>query len=377
MLCAAPFADELLAGVPTLGAADIRADLALTYGAVAATVLAAPLLLGLFVESPLLLAAKRVGRRRMTAAGFCAMAAGALGAALSASAWQLALCLSFAAAGGGVALALVETTLMDAAPERRELWMTRFTIGATLGDLAAPGLLAAVAFLGFGWRGAFVAVALSTMLAALLIARHVTDGHGAAVEERLPIRVVLRRALTNGRLLLWSLGVVACDLLDEILVVVAMLFLREVRGIGPGAAALALAILPAAGMLGLVLTERMLRRMPPLRWLALNCAACVVGIAGLVAIPSVAAAIAMLGVVGFTAASMWPIATAQAYRALPQDSTTVAAVENLFAPLGVALPVAIAAAADLWGLSVAVALLAIQPMTLLVLMLALRRDTHS
>ena len=372
MLCAAPFADELLAGVPTLGAADIRADLALTYGAVAATVLAAPLLLGLFVEAPLLIAAKRVGRRRMAAAGFWAMAAGALGAALSASAWQLALSLSFAAAGGGVALALVETTLMDAAPERRELWMTRFTIGATLGDLAAPGLLAAVAFLGFGWRGAFVAVALSTMLAALLIARHVTDG-GAADEERLPIRLVLRRALTNGRLLLWSRGVVACDLLDEILVVVAMLFLREVRGIDPGAAALALAVLPAAGMLGLLLTERMLRRMPPLRWLALNCAACSAAIAGLVLIPSAAAAVAMLGVVGFTAASMWPIATAQAYRALPQDSTTVAAVANLFAPLGVALPVAITYAADLWGLPVAVALLGIQPVTLLVLAFALRR----
>jgi hypothetical protein len=77
----------------------------------------------------------------------------------------------------------------------------------------------------------------------------------------------------------------------------------------------------------------------------------------------------MLGTIGFTAASMWPIATAQAFRAMPEDSTAVAAVGSLLGPLSVALPLAVAAAADSWSLSAAFALLAAQPLTLLALAL--------
>lgn len=367
MLCAAPFVDELSAGVPTLGAADIRAALGLGYGSVAATLLSVPLLLAFFGEPPLLLLAKRVGRRRMAVAGFAVMALGNLAAAWADNAWQLTICLACSAAAGGVALALVETAIMDGAPDEREIWMTRWTIGATLGDIAAPGLLALAAFAGFGWRGAFAAAALFAGLAACTLPRRMGEDTADEDNERLGIGAALRRALGNRRLLGWCAAATVCDLLDEILVVFAVLFLRDVRGMDAAPAALAIAAVPAAGALGLLLAHGLLRRVAPLRYLGVNSVICALAIGSFVAFPSSIAAVALLGVIGFTAASMWPITTAQCYRALPEDSTTVAVVGSLFTPLSIAMPVAIAAAADAWGLVAAVLLLALQPLGLLAL----------
>jgi predicted MFS family arabinose efflux permease len=365
VLCAAPFADELASGVPTLGAADIRAELGLSYGAAALTLLSIPLLLGLLVESPLLLIARRLGRRRLVAAGFVGMALGTLAAAASVTAWQLALALASAGSAGGVALALLETAIMDAAPTEREHWMTRWTIAATVGDLAAPGLIALAVWTGFGWRGAFVAAALMTLATAAFVPRRMPADDAAATEHgRTTVRAALRRAFGNRRLLLWCAGIQACGLLDEILIVVAMLFLTEVRGASIAVAALVLTALPAAGALGLIVTEGALRRVEPLRWLGVNCAICAGALVGFATTAHLGAAVAFLAVIGFTAAPMWPIATAQSYRALPEDSTAVAAVANLYAPLGVALPVAIAAAADSFGLVVAILLLGAQPASL-------------
>lgn len=365
MLCAAPFVDELSAGVPTLGGAEIRAAFDIGYGAVVATVLAVPLLLALFIESPLLLIAKRVGRRRMAAAGFTFMAAGELTAAVSGGPWQLAICLAWSAAAGGVALAVIETAIMDTAPSERELWMTRWTFGAALGDLAAPGLFAVAAFAGFGWRGSFVVAGVMAAIAAFALPRQISADGDPQRSERVAVGAAIRRALGNRRLLTWCAAATVCDLLDEILIVIAVLFLREVRGMDTAAAALAIAAVPAASALGLLLADRLLRRIPPLRYLAVNCVICVLAIGGLVLLQSAAAAVVLLGIIGFTAASMWPIATAQSYRTLPEDSIAVAAVDNIFMPLSIAMPMAIAAAADLWGLSAAMLLLAIQPLTLL------------
>jgi MFS family permease len=365
VLCAAPFVDELSAGVPTLGAAEIRASFDAGYGAVVAAVLAVPLLLALFVESPLLLVAKRVGRRRMAAAGFVVMAAGEVAAAASASPWQLTICLACSAAAGGVALALIETAIMDAAPHEREVWMTRWTFGAALGDLAAPGLVAVAALAGFGWRGSFVVAGLMAAIAASVLPRQIGSEDDHAQCEPVAVGAAIRRALGNRRLLTWCAAATVCDLLDEIFIVMAVLFLREVRGMEAAGAALAIAAVPGASALGLLFAGRLLRRVQPLRYLVVNCVTCALAIGGFVWLPSSWAAVVLLGVIGFTAASMWPIATAQSYRALPEDSTAVAALDNLFMPLSIAMPVAIAAAADSWGLAVAVLLLAFQPLMLL------------
>jgi FSR family fosmidomycin resistance protein-like MFS transporter len=394
--------DEVFAGVPTLGAPDVRAGFGLGFTALAVAVLAGPALTALVVEAPLFLVADRIGRRRLAVLGFLvAGSAGAL-AGLAPTPALFAIALAVAAPAGGCALGLVQAAQMDADPERRELWMTRWTLGGALGDLASPALLAGVAAAGLGWRAAFVIAGAGALALAGLTALAPRDAFGRsrsidpAAAGHAPARpgarepgivpdpepgprearplprpwrglALLRRGPGARRLVAWSLGVQLCDLLDEILVVVAALYLREVRGVGPGLTLVALALLPAGGALGLVLTERMLRRTAPLRLLALSAPACALALIGFATVPWPAAAVALTFLVGLGSAPFYPLAKAQAYHALPEDSALVVAVDRLLSPLGVAFPLLVASAASAWGLQAALLLLLAEPVGLFAL----------
>jgi predicted MFS family arabinose efflux permease len=374
VLCVAPFVDETFSGVPMLGAPDIRSSFDLGYSGVAATILSVPLLLSLFVETPLLLFVKRFGRRRVVFAGFLGMALAAFAGALTTSAWQLAACLTASGIAAGLALSFTEASLMDAAPDHRELWMTRWTLAGSLGDLAGPGIIALFAWLSFGWRGAFVVVGAMSLIAALTVSRAISGGE-IDDDDHLPIREALRRAFNNTSLLWWCVGVTLCDLLDEIVIVFAALFLREVRGADAATTALALSIFPAAAAVGLVVTERLLKRMQPLRILTVACVTCAAALVAFILVPNVGVAIVMLALVGFMNAPLFPLTTAQMYRALPEDSTTVNAVAHLFAPVQVLFPIAIAFTADRFGLSIAVAMLLLQPLGILLIRMTQRHGS--
>ena len=73
------------------------------------------------------------------------------------------------------------------------------------------------------------------------------------------------------------------------------------------------------------------------------------------------------------AALQYPIAKAQAYRALPNRSGAVNAVLTLFGAIELPLPIAIGVLADHSGLGVALATLALQPIGLAVVVLSSRR----
>jgi fucose permease len=80
--------------------------------------------------------------------------------------------------------------------------------------------------------------------------------------------------------------------------------------------------------------------------------------------PSVWLSTTLFFVVGMTAAPMYPIASAQAYAALPGRSGTVNAAGHLFSPLVMALPWLLGVVADHAGLQLALALLLAQPLGL-------------
>jgi hypothetical protein len=83
----------------------------------------------------------------------------------------------------------------------------------------------------------------------------------------------------------------------------------------------------------------------------------------------------LLAGVGCFAAPLYPIAKAQAYRALPGSSALVVAGAQLLAPLELAVPLALGLAADAVGLPLALSLLLLQPLGMLALAAYLgRRD---
>jgi hypothetical protein len=111
-----------------------------------------------------------------------------------------------------------------------------------------------------------------------------------------------------------------------------------------------------------------------MRLLALVAAPTAALVVALATAPSAGVATAVLALLGLCGAPLFPIAKATAYRALPEDSAAVNAVESAFAPLGMALPLVVAGVATL-DLRAAVLVLAVQPLVLLALALtALRRS---
>jgi hypothetical protein len=127
------------------------------------------------------------------------------------------------------------------------------------------------------------------------------------------------------------------------------------------------------GAVGLVACDRLLTFRSE-RWVlvasALGCAASYV--VWLTATTPWLATALMLPV-GACAAPLYPLAAAQAYARKPEASGAVLAAGHLFTPLGLALPFLVGTVADHAGTSVALALLALQPLGLVVLTAATRR----
>jgi len=279
-----------------------------------------------------------------------------------------AIAISFPASGCGVQLA--QAALMDADPERREQLMTRWTLAGSLGDLAAPILFAAFALIAWGWREAFVLMGgLLLGYAVVLASRRFPDVVGREADEQGPtLRESVRAALSNRRLLAWLLGVWLCSLLDEIVVVFGSLYLRDL-GADQASRGLLLAAGSAGAVLGLVLADRWLARTDPVRLLALACAVCIALYLGWIAIPLAPLGLLLFFGVGLSAAPLYPIAMAQAYRQLPDQAGMVNALGHFFFPLTLAAPFALGFVADAVGLVPTLLLLVVQPAGLLLLAL--------
>jgi predicted MFS family arabinose efflux permease len=372
LLLATELVDELVAGVSSVGAPDIQHGFAVSYELTAWVLLVIPALLALALEPALFLLADRHPRRPFVVGGLAAMAAAAGLAAVAPSAYVLAAALSISAVASGVGVALSQATLADAHPHDRDRMMTRWAMLGWAGGLAAPAILAGLAAVGLGWRTAFVIAGVVTAALAIALARapFPAAGDDAGDEPREPLLAALGAAVRNRRLVLWLAGCWLCNLLDDILVVFATIHLRDDLGAGVLARSAALAGFIVGGAIGLAVTDRLLRTMPPVRVLAGSAAACTVAYAGWLIAGSVWGATIALAVVGLAAAPLYPIAIAQAYAAAPGRSGAVNAAGHLFTPLGLALPWLLGWLADTAGPVAALAVLAAQPIGLLVICVA-------
>ncbi len=348
-----------------MSAADVRDEFGLAYGGTSLVLLVVPLLLALLVEGPLLLRSDRWKRERVVPIAVASMGAFMLAAAAASSMWMLAL--AFAAWGtvGGLATAYAQGRLVDAFPDERERWMTRWTLCGSIGDTVAPLLVVGVATLGFGWRGALACTGVLHLLHALVLARARlpactseadSDEHP---EESLWAR--LRAALRDRELMTWLSASALCCLMDEILVVFGTLFLRDELGASPTVLGVAFTVAALGGVIGLVVTERLLLRVDPLRLLVSASVACGVVFIAWLFVRSIPVSIALLGLVGVACAPLYPICAARAYAARPGQPGLVAAVDQVFAWLPVVAPLVLGLIADRWGVVVGLAVLALQP----------------
>ncbi len=291
--------------------------------------------------------------------------------ALTQAAWVFAIAWAAIYLMSGFACSTAEAALMDADPAQRERRMTEWTLAASLGDLATPLALAAVAALGFGYQSAWLAVAgcmaLFGWFAGLRELPRARDrDHDAGDAEASTVRELLREAGKHPRLVAWLLGATLCSLMDETLVAFAALWIRQ-RFVAPSATTLALTSLALGAFAGLVLLRRLLMSWPRRPFLIGACAGAIASVALVLAASTLSGACAGLFLLGAFAATHYPLAQAAAYGALPGRSNSVAALTQLFAPVDLLLPLALGMVADRFGVASAIAALTLQPLALLVI----------
>ncbi len=341
--------------------------------------LVAPMVLSLVVEGPLLLLADRWRRDRAAAWCIAAMGLCMLLAASASSAWMLAIAFGAWGSIGGLGCGICQAALMDAYPDARERWMTRWTLMGSIGDACTTVVIVGVTAVGFGWRAALAVAGGLHLLHAIVLSRVRLEPNTSTTDEddedepRGSLWSQLRAGMRDRQLLLWLAACALCCLLDEILVAFGALFLRDELDAGIELQSAAFLVAALGGTLGLFITDRLLPRVDPLRLLVASSLATAVVFVLWLQVRSIPASVALLGAIGLFCAPLYPICAARAYAARPGQPGLVAAIEQMFAPVPVLAPLLVGLVADRAGIVWALALLVVQPVGVMLAALVARR----
>ncbi|WP_239015458.1 MFS transporter [Archangium violaceum] len=367
------FTDELATGVVPSGAPELLGAFGLTPAQAAGWTLFAFQVLGAVLEPPLLAMAHGRRERPMRVAGLALMAVTTLAAALAPSYWLLLAALVLYGPASGLGVNLAQAALVSADPKRSEAVLARWGLLGLVGDLLAPAALAVSVALGTGWRGALIAVGVLAALQAAVALRAPGTGDGTSEEQEVPVLETLRAAVRSPPLVAWSVIVVLCGLMDEVLVAFGALFLSERLGANATERAAILSAAVLGGILGAVLLERVASRFRPSTLLAISGLGCALGYSAWLAATTWLTSALALGVAGLFATAHYPLLRARAFAAMPERPNVVLAAGSLFGALELTLPLLVGAVANGPGLFAALLVLLAQPLGVLLAAVAAHR----
>ncbi|HUQ08287.1 MAG TPA: MFS transporter [Kofleriaceae bacterium] len=370
--------DELYSGVFSVGAAAIQESFSVSHQGLVGALLLAPGLAGIAFEPVIFLLADRYSRRLFVAGGLAVMGLASAACALAPSSLMFTVAVSVSAVANSCGVELAQATLADAHAHDRARALARWTFFGAIGDVAAPVMVAGLALLGFGWRGGFAVMAVVLVAWSVLLARAPFpapsaggcddgDDDGDDGDEdgpALSLWASMRTAVANRRLLGWLLATSLCDWLDEILVVLASVHLREHMGAGAIERSLIIGAYVCGSLVGLAGLERALVRFAAHRIVVVCAAACAVLFALWLVAPTLWLSGALLALVGVAAAPLYPLTMAQSYAALPGRSGAVHAAARVLTPLSLGAPWLLAWIADHAGTGAALATILVGPITI-------------
>lgn len=363
------FLDEILDGVGGAAWPMIRDDLRLSYAEVG-VLLSVPALLSTFIEPFLGILADVWRRRALVLAGGVLFTLAVLAVGLSYSFAALLFTYIILYPAGGAFVNFSQAALMDAAPDRREQNMARWTLAGSLGNAAGPLMVGAGLAYGVGWRALFVGLAAFSLFVLALAwrlpfptpAAAGEGGGGASFREgvREAVRAFRRREVLRWLVLL-ECGDFTLDLLRGFLA----LYFVDVVGTSEAHAALAVVVLTWVGLPGDFLLLPLLERVSGLRYLRWS-AACVLVLYPLFLVAhGLTAKLVVLGALGFVNTGWYSILKAQLYAELPGRSGTVLAVQNIGGIASGFIPLALGLFAQRYGLGAMMWLLALGPLVVL------------
>jgi MFS transporter, FSR family, fosmidomycin resistance protein len=323
---------------------------------------------GVLIEAPLLHFTARWPRRELLAASLAGVGASCFGAACVHSYPALLGVLFVFGLAIGMACSVAEAALVDMAPDERERMLGRWSLLSGVGDVGAPLLVGAVAWIGVGWRAAFVVMGLWSLAHAALVRAgpSLPPGHPDEDEEDEAAAGPWWREPGVRAAMGWCLAAGFCSLMDEVLVSFGSLRLEEL-GATPGERSVVLAAGTLGSIGGLLVAEWAWSRVQPLR-LLLGCSvACGVALAAWPAAHWLPLSALLLAATCALEAPLYAVVQAQAFAAMPGRSTRVMAIAAVASGFDLMVPMAIGAVADHWGLRSALASMLLGPLGLTVI----------
>ncbi|MGH9902836.1 MAG: MFS transporter, partial [Pyrinomonadaceae bacterium] len=275
------------------------------------------------------------------------------------------------APASGAFVGLSQAALIDAAPERCEQNMARWTLAGSVGNAAGTLLLAGAAASGLGWRALFVGMA---GLSLLLVANawrfsFPTPSRDAERPERATLRDGARdalRALKRREVLRWLVLLEFADLTWDVLRGFLALYFVDVVQVSGSEAALAVLVWTCVGLPGDVLLIPMLERVSGVRYLRWSVRAVLLLFPAFLLAPGFGLKLVVLGLLGFANAGWYSILKARLYSAMPGQSGAVLALSNVFGIASGLVPLALGAFAGRYGLGPTMWLLLAGPLALLI-----------
>ncbi|MBM4424179.1 MAG: MFS transporter [Chloroflexi bacterium] len=362
------FLDELIYGMVGAVLPHLKTDLALTYTQVG-MLFTIPGLIAMMAEPIIGLLGDTRYRRALVLGGIASTTLGLFLVGSGHTFLVVLLAFTMMASASGAYVNLAQATLIDLNPSRSEQTMARWVLLGYIGVAAAPLIATAAFYLGYGWRGLYLALAGVAGLYTAMLLRQRFDAHAGANEESAsPRRLaqLLMAGLRNSELLKWMLLTEMADLMLDKFLEVTGLYFADVVGVGLNAASGAVAVATTVGLVGSVALVPILERVRGLRLLRVTAAIVMIAYVAFLLLPFVWLKYLLLGLISFCAAPWYPALHAKSYDALPGQSGLVMAVGALANITSLFVPVVIGRIADVVGLQWAMWLLALGPVALIV-----------
>jgi MFS transporter, FSR family, fosmidomycin resistance protein len=364
------FLDELVFGVTEAAWPLIRTDLGLSYFQIG-LLLSVPGIVSAVIE-PFLGILGDVWKRRLLILGggiFFALACLLTGLSTGFVILLIALCVFYPSSGAFVSLS--QAAMMDSDPARHEQSMARWTFAGSLGVVLGPLLLSGMAFIGFGWRGVFIALAGLSFLALFFVWRRLPRAPEAlrSLPRFSDVWAGVRAAfssLRRGEVLRWLALLQFSDLMLDVLLGFLALYFVDVARLTAGQAALGIAVWSGLGLLGDFLLIPLLEKVRGLDYLRWSVLLELLLFPAFLLVPGLAGKFVLLGLLGFFNSGWYAILKGRLYSSMPGQSGTVMTIDSLFGLLGKLLPFGIGLAAQYFGLRLAMWLLLLGPLALLI-----------
>jgi predicted MFS family arabinose efflux permease len=365
------FADEWATFLPAGSLEPIRSQLGLTYAQAAGVLVALPA--GGLLGTVFVVAADYVSRRLLASLGALTYGLALIAFGL---AHTLPVLLVAAFVWGAASDAFIhgcEVALVDLAGDELPRALARMNGWAAIGDLLGPLTLAVGAALGFGWRGAFLALGVMILGYAVWLGVQKLPAPHPAEQAPHPLVGILT-ILTDGRVILLAVVLGLFGLLDEPLAAFMIAYLERVRGLRADIATLLAMSLLIGGIAGYAAFERLAGARPGRGVVVVCTAVMACALPGTLFLPVVALQAAAGLAFGAAASVFYTTLQTAALALRPGQAGATSAVISSVGMLGMGFPILVGLVADAHGLTAGVGLYVAIPPIILALVAIGGRD---